>query len=409
MRIAMFTDRYYPDIDGISIHVHELCLALSKKGHAVVLYAPKPDDDNQQIQTSEFIIRYIPCIPLPLAWDARMAFPFSIEILSEMKEFKADVVHFHTPFMIGFQGVIAAKLLNIPLVGTFHTYFMEPEYLKRIGLDKMKLDKNEILHKVGWNYSNFFYDRADIVISPSKYARDDLIKNHLKAKIEVISNGIECTIGKINSVFNLPERYFLYVGRMSKEKNIDELIEAFAQVSRNISDISLVLVGTGPEEKLVKKMIHTFQLEKRIVSLGQLAHEELVGSNIYRDALALVTTSTSENQPISILEGMKHGLPIVGVDARGVSELIQGNGIVCSPHNIHEFAEALEKIALDKKLYSRFKAKSLRLLQKHSFDYTTLKLEELYERSSKIKEKRVSGHLHPKQFLEEVLIKMKNF
>jgi 1,2-diacylglycerol 3-alpha-glucosyltransferase len=213
MQIALFSDEILPNINGITIHVNELATRLTKKGHHVTVYAPKSIKKTEPLDVP-YEITYLQSIPVAVKNNIRFSPPFSFHTFIEMYDNPPDIIHFHTPFTVGFQGIMNAKLFNIPLIGTFHTYFMESEYLRRLGLHKVYLDKNELINKAGWNYANFFYNKADVVISPSQVTKTDLMKNNVKSKVQVISNGIDLSHPDCSHIFDLPVKYFLYVGRL---------------------------------------------------------------------------------------------------------------------------------------------------------------------------------------------------
>lgn len=381
MKIAIFTDDYLPQVDGISVHVDEICHCLTQAGHTVKLFVPSSRAAKALQKGKSFKISYIPSIPIGKYPNTRFAFPFSPEITQEIKDFDPDVIHFHTCFMVGFQGIFLAKLLNIPLVGTFHTYFMEPEYLQTIGLEKVKLDKNKFITQMGWNYATFFYNKADMVISPSHFTKKDLVKKGLKVPVKVISNGIDYEKLKdmqVEKSFALPSDYFLYVGRLSIEKNLETLVEAYAQFASKNNQIDLVLAGDGPMKKELEKLIKELHIKKRVHFVGMIPHDKLIQSNIFVNATGFVTASKVEIQPLSLLEAMSFGLPIIGVESRGVSELIKENGILCKSDTKKDLSEAMHKLTKDKAFYKKCVQASLRMAEKNSIHMTAKDLEKVY-------------------------------
>lgn len=408
MRIAVFTDRFYPEVDGVSVHVESVVNELYRRGHSLLIISPQPKrKQDQKISRKRFTVCYLPNFRIPMSFNPRVTFPFSLEVLAKVKAFNPDICHFHLPFLVGFQGVIIAKLLNIPLVGTFHSYFMEPEYLQSIGLHKIHLDQSRVMHDAGWNYANFFYNRADMVITPSKCTKSDLERKHIKSPIEVISNGILLDQEKKTSrtlTFDLPKKYFLYVGRLSIEKSLQVLIKAFASVAYEIEE-DLLLVGDGPERKNLEKLVSKYALSDRIHFSGEIQHKELVSSNVFERAIAFITPSTSETQCISVLEAMASDLPIIGVRARALTELIEKNGILCTPGDAEELGRAMKKMVTDRVAYRNYCKESKRMIQKHSFAKSVDKLEKLYSRVLREREVHSSknGTLHPKEFLEDMV------
>ena len=191
MNIAIFTDSFFPQVNGIATHCLELCNGLAVKGHHIQLFIPLIDK-NKTIQLHPNIeVHSISGIPLGILKDFRITSPYPFEPIHILKQNIPDLIHFHTSFTLGINGIIAAKKLKIPLVGTFHSYFMEPEYLRVLQLDKVHLDTNTQINSLGWNYAKSIFNKAHIVISPSLFTKNDLVKHGLKKPIKVISNGID--------------------------------------------------------------------------------------------------------------------------------------------------------------------------------------------------------------------------
>lgn len=382
MKIAIFTDNFLPQINGVVTHIIESTKILRGRGHNILIFAPKPADPIKKQALPGVKLHYLPAVPNPIYKDFRITLPLSLAVLNIVREFQPDVIHFHTPVTVGSSGIMVSKLLKIPLVGTFHTYFMEPEYLRVIGLDKVGLDTNLTINKIGWFYNNLFYNSADVVISPSQFTKKELLAHDLIRPIKVIPVGVSLNISgsKNTSIkkFRLPKLYFLFIGRISPEKNIDKLIEAFYKFSRNDTEYSLVIVGDGPAREKLQTLTKSYKLEQRVIFLGPIPHEILMKSNIIRNAIAFVTASTSENQPISILETLLFGLPIIGVKAKGIPELVSKNGILCEPDDTDQFSNALRTIATSPKLRSQYGRESLKSVKKYSMFNTVKKLESLY-------------------------------
>ena len=240
MRIAFFTDGFLPKYDGVIIAVLSLASELANQGNEILIFAPKPKKgvkitlpfDNKDKRVKTFLLPSAPALIYP---EFRLASPDVAKVINELKKFKAEIIHFHTPLSIGLTGITAAKILNKPLVGTFHTYFMEPE-----GLRLFKLEKSKALKSFLWKFSNFLHDRANLSICPSRYVLTDLKKQGVKSPLVYIPNGIEIRdlakvdILNIKKKYGLPKCNLLYVGRISKEKNLDILIDALAIVKKEI-------------------------------------------------------------------------------------------------------------------------------------------------------------------------------
>jgi len=305
----------------------------------------------------------------------------------QIKKINPDIIHFHTPAFAGLEAILTAKVLKKPLIGTFHTYFMSPEYQKIVGLGKVG---GEFIEKVLWKYNNSIYNRCDLVITPSEFAKRDLIKNGLKKPIKIIHNSVNPDsltkasrekVLKLKKKLKLGNKTILYVGRISREKSLNILILAFNLVIRSKPSAKLLLIGDGPARDELKELTMALGLEKNIIFTGKIAHGELLKSGVFESVNLFVTSSTSEVQPMSVLEAMAFGLPIVGVKARGMLELIRGNGLICRPGDIKQISEAIVKIFNNESLRKKFSQKSKKLIEKeYAVNKATGRLEEIYKK-----------------------------
>ncbi|KKQ24440.1 MAG: HAD-superfamily hydrolase, subfamily IIB [Candidatus Roizmanbacteria bacterium GW2011_GWC2_37_13] len=377
MKIAVFTDTFLPQVNGVVTNVIDLIKELSKKNHQLLVFAPKPS------KKISFILKgvkidHIGGLPAVFYPEFYFTNPISFQILKTTEKFNPDIIHFHTPITIGFNAIITAKYLKKPLVSTFNTYFMEPEYLRVVGLDRFGLDKNRFINRFSWQFARFFYDQSDIIITPSQFTKDDLIKHGFIKPVIKISNGINLPKKLKKPIKNHFGQYFLYVGRLSKEKNISLLITSFKKFSLFDQKTKLLIIGEGPEKNDLKKLVINFHLNNRVLFLGSITHDTLMESNYYSNALAFISASTSETQGLSILEACSFKLPIIAVKARAVTELFNNNGILCQPNNIGELADALKVMTSNENLRSKFSYQSLEIAKKHSLNTTIKELENIY-------------------------------
>lgn len=179
----------------------------------------------------------------------------------------------------------------------------------------MGLEDFNIFSEIGWKYNNFFYEHCEHVVSPSINARAELIRQGIpKEKISVIPNPVpKKEKGPNISMDMLPEtRNIIFsVGRLSKEKSFDVCVRTIALVSRKIPDVCWVLVGDGPERENLENLADELGIKKNVLFLGKIPHNELLHSDLFKRSKFFLTASTTENQPVTIIEAMSFGLPIV--------------------------------------------------------------------------------------------------
>lgn len=382
MRIAMFTDVFPPSVNGVASSILLLSKELVKRGHYVKIFTPSIKKGRLTKKKLDGIeVSYCTSLPSLIYPDIKLGFPFYPNTIYRLMKDDIDVVHFHTPLMMGADGILAAKILGKPIVGTFHTYFMEPEYLKVIGLDIMGEAVGKVLVKLGWRYANLYYNSADIVTTPTESTRKALKRYKIKRPTKTISNGIRLpSLSKLTLTQHSKSHNLLYVGRLSKEKNLDVLIKSFKLVREVKPNYKLIIVGDGPEEQDLKKLAINEGLEKDVIFKGKIPYEKLLSSTIYTDAAMFVSASTSETQGLSIIEGMSYGLPVVGVAKRGVPELIKDNGLLCKTANAKDLASNILKIIENPSLAQKMSLSSRKRAQKYSIETITTQFEQVYTR-----------------------------
>lgn len=123
----------------------------------------------------------------------------------------------------------------------------------------------------------------------------------------------------------------LYIGRISKEKSLTVCLDAIYIISREIPDVRFVIVGSGPDEVEIKQYTKDLDIEANVIFLGAISHDVLMQSDIFEKSQLFLTASKTETQGITLLEAMSSGLPTVGVDIKGVGEIIEDNGYKARP------------------------------------------------------------------------------
>lgn len=383
MRIAFFSDVCPPKIDGIVTHVIETAAALKKRGHTLLAVVPRHRGARRHLAPDSPFAEIIslPSVPALVYPEIRLGLP-SLALL-RLRRFRPEVIHVHTPGTVGIAAIAAAKLLRVPLVATFHTYVMSKEYLDLIRLGRFEKKLSRLI----WGFNNYYLNHSDVVISPAESVKLDLIKSGVRKKVYVIHNGVdlddfapggEFLARKAREKYGLGDKVILYVGRISKEKSLDVLIKAFGQLVKEVPDVQLLLVGDGPEWRKLESLTEKEGLTGRVIFAGKIAHDILAASGVYEASSIFATSSAAENQPISVVEALAKGLPVVGVRARGLPELVLGNGLLAEPADPRSLAGAMKKLLTDNNLRQAFSQKSKDKAEAYSISNTALQIENLY-------------------------------
>lgn len=258
-------------------------------------------------------------------------------LLAEM-----DVLHVHHPFI---SGRLALRLRgeNQPILFTNHTrYDIYSHYVSRVvPFVPQQTIGQRLTHRAAR-----FANHCDAVIAPSQSLSRVLAEWGIETPIHVVPNGIE--LERFYAAQRAAKRReyshptAVYLGRLAPEKNVAELLRAFAEARQTVTDAQLQIIGDGPLEEELKNLARELKLEKSVKFLGALPYEKVPAALAACDLFA--SHSTSEVHPLTFIEAMAAGLPCVGVPSPGVSDTIHDgeNGWLATPqHFARVLAEAL--------------------------------------------------------------------
>ena len=381
MRIAIFTDTFYPEINGIVTSTLDLARGLAKRGHKIYIIAPKKYFWHKEFRFKNIIVKRIHGIPAIVYKGFKFTSIFNPSILNYLIKENIDVIHLQTPFTIGASAIVLNKILKAPLVGTFHTMVTSEEYRKHLGLLSAPA-----LNSFFWAYARAYYNKCNLITCPSKSIKDELIKQKFKKNIEVISNGINPRVFNNSKKIEVKRKYnpngpiVLFVGRIAYEKNVYYLLDCLKKVADKIKNAKFLIIGDGPQMKEFKSKIESMGLKERVILTGSIKHEDLIKSSIFKACDIFVTASLTETQGITLMEAQANGLPSVGVDANGTRDLIKNgyNGFLVKKGDKKEFARAVVKILSDKKLYKKMQKSAFEEIRKHYLKNIILRWEQEY-------------------------------
>ncbi len=386
MRIALFSDTFFPKIDGVVNVVHELATALAKRGNDVCVVAISQESAASLIKRMnlQYQLILLPSLQMPLYPGTRLAIP-GASVFRQVKEFNPDIIHSHTPFPVGTLARRYARRLDVPLVGTHHTFYNL--YLKLWHLDY------PWARTLSWRITNKYYNQCAILVSPSHALADGMVRHGLSIPTEIIPNPVSLDAFKPADAWPPEEALrpygptVVYMGRLSCEKDIENVIRAAKLVMKkrdhdcpDAQKMRLVIIGGGPYQKELEQFARLQGIRDRIIFTGFLR-----GADLARELclhMVFVTASTTENQPVSVLEAMASGLPVVAVSALGMPEIVRYgiNGFLVPPGDTDAMAASILKIIYDDASRKKFAAASRELALLHDPDRIAAHHEELYRK-----------------------------
>ena len=327
MRVGIFTDTYLPDVNGVVTSIVTLKKALEDNGHEV--FVVTNHDDLLKTTFKDNVLR-LPGLKLDFLYGYKLTNPIQIAAAKPIRRWNLDIIHVHQEFGVGIFARAIAKAFHIPLVSTYHTTY--EDYTHYINFMKSKRVDRVSKRAVG-GLSKTFTKKSNIVITPSNKTKQLLVSYGIKNKIEVIPTGIdldkfkasnvdESKVADIKKKYNLDdsEKAFVYVGRIAKEKSIEVLIEAFALLKDRKVSCKLLIVGDGPDFKLMKFLQEKLNLEKMVKFVGQVNNKDIPA--YYHSADAFISASVTETQGLTYIEALASGLAVFARDRDVLSDLI---------------------------------------------------------------------------------------
>ena len=354
LRIAMFTDSALPILNGVSISVDALIGELRNQGHSVHLYCNRypgrvdPDPNTFRFRAVEFPLW--PGYPLPLP-------PF-IRMLQKFRRHQYDVIHTHTPFLNGMVALRWAESHEIPIVSTYHTLY--DRYAHYVKLLPYRYVRFRIA-----KHTNYYYNRATHVITPSEAALKWLRRHSVESPISVIPTGSPrpglFDRSQVRHELGIaPEtKLLLYVGRLAREKNLLMLLESAASAFKIDPSLRLWLVGDGPFRAECVAKVRSLGIGDRVKFVGFVPRTDV--DRYYAAADLFVFPSFTETQGLVVQEAMQFGLPAVVVAGGGAGEAVEEGVNGCHVRNdVRDFASAVVGIMGDEHLYTRMSAEARR-------------------------------------------------
>ncbi|MCL2379170.1 MAG: glycosyltransferase [Coriobacteriia bacterium] len=379
MRIGLFVDMYLPHMSGITNHVRLYKRYFEQQGHEVFLVTfgsvHYHDDESNVIRN--------PAIPYgKTGWNYS---PFFNRMTRNLIP-TLDIAHVHHPFQSGSYLLNRVKSSRTPLVFTNHTRhdLYADVYARAIPASQR--------HKWNASYLRYFMEKCNLVIAPSASIADWLTTYVQYAGAQVIPNGIDlapfaqATPKKPDSAarnalgIGADDILFCYVGRVSREKNINYLLQEFAGLARRHLSTKLLIIGSGTEMRYARNFIKEQGLDERIILAGTQDYSDIPSYIALADAF--ITGSVSEVHPLVVIEALAAGLPVVAVASSGISDTVEHecSGLLADKPELGALLTQAERLVLDESMLSRLSVGAKQRAQCYSLDNTARQVLEAYQK-----------------------------
>jgi glycosyltransferase involved in cell wall biosynthesis len=342
---AWFTDTL-DDVNGVATTIRKMTAAGAAAGKELTVVVSRNELQTDDVPIKNF--KPIGEFELPEYELQKLSFPPILQMLDYIQREKFTEIIISTPGPVGLTGLLAAKMLNLQTSGIYHTDF--PQYIRI-------LTEDSFLESVAWGYMHWFYGQLDTVFVNSEEYRQSWIKRGFDpTKLKIFPRGLDTELfhpARRDPAFfekfgaQNGEVRLLYVGRVSREKDLDLLATAYRRLRDEGLSIQLFVVGHGPySEEFSRSLPEAF-------FTGYLTGKDLAAA--YASADIFVFPSTTDTFGNVIIEAQASGVPVIVSDSGGPKELVTENetGLITKSHDVDDFVRAIRTLVVDRSLRER--------------------------------------------------------
>ncbi len=332
-KIAVVTETYPPDINGVAHTLSKIVEGLQARGHDLWLIRPKQQAQHTAVQSAHFQEVLVKGVPIPFYSELRMGLPAKRELHRLWAKQRPDIVHIATEGPLGWSALQVARKLKLPVSTDFRTNFHA--YSQHYGIGWLSGAIRAYLKK--------FHNRADITMVPT-----NMLKQELQAKgferVHVVPRGVDTSQFSpryrsqvVRDAWGLAatDQAMLYVGRLAAEKNLGLVIQSYLQAKKDSPRLRLVLVGDGPMRESLQ------QQYPEIVFAGYRSGADLAAHYASADVFAFA--SLTETFGNVTLESMASGLAVVAFKHAAAGQCIRHgeNGMCVDSESPEDFVKAV--------------------------------------------------------------------
>ena len=378
LRVAMFTNNYLPFIGGVPISIERLRRGLESLKDSVLIVAPRYRD---QPQNEDNVLRVPSLLAMGEKREFRLANIFLKRIRTRLKVFQPDVIHLHHPFWLGSLGLFIGRWLRVPVIYTYHTRL--EHYAHFVPLPG-NLFRNLISHALIKRFAN----KCDAVIVPTDSTEEYLRMIGVKSPTFVQPTGIEYQrfqdvsdddVNRLRESLKIQdETVFISVSRLSKEKNIDFMIDAIdALRQRTDRPFRFLMIGKGHQHDRLQQRIDELDLGQHFTLVGSVPPEDM--ATWYHLGDVFLFASKSETQGMVILEAMAAGLPVVAVRSSGIDDVVrQDHNGFKTPEKQDQWCDRVQQLLEDDRLRQTLSENALAFAADYSIESFASDVREIY-------------------------------
>ncbi len=385
MNIAIITDTYFPDINGVASSIYTLAIALRKRGHRVYVFVTSENNSPvvRRVGKNPPVFR-IPSIPMLLVRPYRTTMPFSFRLVQILKRLKIDIIHTQTEFSMGLVGLSSSMTLHLPIVHTYHTMLEDYTHYILGG----KVTKIITPNSARW-FSKKFCNVPTGLIVPTEKVKNALRSYGVTKPIYVIPTGIDVSpfnranfkeedIAALRQKYGIKpdEKILLSLGRVAFEKSIDKIIDQVPAICEKQSNVRVLIVGDGPALNDLKAQAEKLGVSDKVIFAGAAPYAEI--GKYYQLGNAFISCSTSETQGLTYYEAMAAGLPVIARKDDAVNELFKDGENARLFRDENEIPDIVSDIFRDPVTAERYSESAERTVAAFSAETFAGRVEEAY-------------------------------
>ena len=371
LSVAHFTDTFY-EVNGVALSLQQQVKMAVRNNKDFTLITCRDDDSSSQRGVKNF--KPIGVYELPEYPEQKLFYPPLLEILEYCYKHRINQVHSATPGPIGLAALAISRILKIPIYGTYHTSL--PQYAQILTGD-------HIIEDLVWKFTLWYYDQMDLIYVPSSSTADELVEKGIsESKIRLFPRGIDVERfhpakrnGYLKSQHQINNaKTLLYVGRVSKEKNLHLLAEVFKDLYKSNQAIHLLIVGDGPYLAEMKDQM----ADMPCTFTGYLRGEDL--SMVYASSDIFVFPSTTDTFGNVVLEAQASGLPVIVTDQGGPHEnmVLGETGLIVRGDDKTSLQIAIQTLLEDSDRMRKMGNAARRYMEDRSFETAFTQTWEIY-------------------------------
>lgn len=377
MRILVVSDVYFPRVNGVSTSIQTFNQELRKLGHDITLLAP---DYGTPASDETDIVRIASRRVVMDPEDKMMHYGKTVRLAAGLKDRAFDILHIQTPFIAHYAGVKLARMLNIPVLETYHTLF--EEYL----FHYLPFLPRQALRYAARRFTRSQCNDVDAVVVPSKPMLDVLRRYGVTNRVEIIPTGMQMEQFKDGDGARFRAKHgippgrptLVHVGRIAHEKNIDFLIHMLVNVRRAVPDVLLIIAGEGPALEHLRRLVDRLGLRNNVLFVGYLSRADAL-LDCYRAGDVFVFASRTETQGLVLLEAMALGTPVVSTAIMGTKDILEpGKGALVAEDNLPDFSDKVVKLLNNSELRNQLGEEAKQYAATWSAPALAGKMQELY-------------------------------